>query len=46
MRLTTFHSQYRVIGVNYNQVVKHLKTAFRRKYSLHCYTIWKRQWEN
>jgi hypothetical protein len=31
MRLTTFHSQFRTIGVNYNQVVKHLKTAFSEK---------------
>jgi len=28
MRLTNFYSQYRAIGVNYNQVVKHLKTVF------------------
>jgi hypothetical protein len=34
MRLTTFHSQFRAIGVNYNQVVKHLKTAFTEKMAL------------
>jgi len=31
MRLTTFHSQFRAIGVNYNQVVKHLKAIFTEK---------------
>jgi hypothetical protein len=34
MQLTTFHSQYRAIGVNYNQVVKHLKTVFTEKTAL------------
>ncbi|GHT88584.1 hypothetical protein FACS189474_4090 [Bacteroidia bacterium] len=34
MRLTTFYSQFRAIGVNYNQVVKHLKTAFTEKVAL------------
>jgi hypothetical protein len=34
MRLTTFHSQFRAIGVNYNQVVKHLKTTFTEKMAL------------
>jgi hypothetical protein len=34
MRLTTFHSQFRSIGVNYNQVVKHLKTVFTEKTTL------------
>ncbi|GHU77794.1 hypothetical protein FACS189414_5120 [Bacteroidia bacterium] len=34
MRLTTFHSQFRAIGVNYNQVVKHLKTTFTEKTAL------------
>jgi hypothetical protein len=34
MRLTTFHSQFRAIGVNYNQIVKHLKTAFSEKIAL------------
>ena len=33
MRLTTFHSQFRAIGVNYNQVVKHLKATFTKKSS-------------
>jgi hypothetical protein len=31
MRLTTFHSQFRAIGVNYNQVVKAIKTTFTEK---------------
>ena len=31
MRLTTFHSQFRAIGVNYNQVVKAIKSAFTEK---------------
>ncbi|GHT03014.1 hypothetical protein FACS189440_04130 [Bacteroidia bacterium] len=34
MRLTTFHSQFRAIGVNYNQVVKHLKMTFTEKMAL------------
>ncbi|MDR0232878.1 MAG: hypothetical protein LBI82_12275 [Dysgonamonadaceae bacterium] len=34
MRLTTFYSQFRAIGVNYNQVVKHLKAAFSEKMAL------------
>ncbi|MDR0606154.1 MAG: hypothetical protein LBG80_17885 [Bacteroidales bacterium] len=34
MRLTTFHSQFRAIGVNYNQVVKHLKATFTEKMAL------------
>jgi hypothetical protein len=34
MRLTNFHSQFRAIGVNYNQVVKHLKTVFTEKTAL------------
>jgi hypothetical protein len=31
MRLTTFHSQFRAIGVNYNQAVKSIKFAFEEK---------------
>jgi len=31
MRLTTFHSQFRSIGVNYNQVVKLLYSHFSEK---------------
>ena len=31
MRLTTFYSQFRAIGVNYNQVVKSLKSSFPEK---------------
>jgi hypothetical protein len=31
MRLTTFHSQFRAIGVNYNQVVKAIKATFTEK---------------
>ena len=34
MRLTTFHSQFRAIGVNYNQIVKHLKATFSEKMAL------------
>ncbi|GHV53607.1 hypothetical protein FACS1894181_17480 [Bacteroidia bacterium] len=34
MRLTTFHSQFRAIGINYNQVVKHLKSTFTEKMAL------------
>jgi hypothetical protein len=34
IRLTTFHSQFRAIGVNYNQIVKHLKTAFTERTAL------------
>jgi hypothetical protein len=36
MQLTTFHSQFRAIGVNYNQAVKSLKFAFEEKKAL-CY---------
>ena len=31
MRLTTFHSQFRAIGTNYNQVVKELRLHFSEK---------------
>jgi len=31
MQLTTFHSQFRAIGVNYNQAVKSIKFAFEEK---------------
>jgi len=34
MRLTTFHSQFRAIGVNYNQIVTHLKATFTAKIAL------------
>lgn len=34
MRLTTFHTQFRAIGVNYNQIVKALKTNFTEKKAL------------
>jgi hypothetical protein len=34
IRLTTFYSQFRAIGVNYNQVVKHLKATFTKKTAL------------
>ena len=33
-RLTNFYSQFRAIGVNYNQVVKHLKASFTEKMAL------------
>ena len=35
MQLTTFHSQFRAIGVNYNQAVKSLKFAFEEKKALY-----------
>jgi hypothetical protein len=34
MRLTTFHSQFRAIGTNYNQVTKALKAIFTEKKAL------------
>jgi hypothetical protein len=34
MRLTTFHSQFRSVGVNYNQVTKAIKSAFTDKKAL------------
>jgi hypothetical protein len=34
MRLTTFHSQFRAIGVNYNQVTKAIKSTFTEKKAL------------
>jgi hypothetical protein len=34
MRLTTFHSQFRAIGNNYNQVTKAIKATFTQKKAL------------
>jgi hypothetical protein len=34
MRLTTLHSQFRAIGVNYNQVTKALNTTFSQRIAL------------
>jgi hypothetical protein len=34
MRLTTFYAQFRAIGVNYNQVVKAIKSTFTEKKAL------------
>ena len=34
MRLTTFHSQFRAIGNNYNQLTKTLKSIFSEKIAL------------
>jgi len=34
MRLTSFHSQYRSVGVNYNQIVKLLNANFSEKKAL------------
>jgi hypothetical protein len=34
MRLTTFHSQFRTIGTNYNQVTKAIKSTFTEKKAL------------
>lgn len=33
-KLTTFHAQFRAVGVNYNQVVKELHTHFSEKKTL------------
>lgn len=44
-KLTTFHSQFRAVGVNYNQVVKELHAHFSEKktlallYKLEKYTL-------
>lgn len=34
MRLTNFYAQFRAVGVNYNQIVKALKTNFTEKKAL------------
>ena len=34
MRLTSFYSQFRAIGVNYNQVTKAIKSAFAERMAL------------
>jgi hypothetical protein len=34
MRLTTFHSQFRAIGTNYNQITKAVKSTFTEKKAL------------
>jgi hypothetical protein len=34
MRLTTFHAQFRAVGVNYNQVTKAIKATFTEKKAL------------
>ena len=34
MRLTTFHSQFRSIGTNYNQITTAIKSAFTEKKAL------------
>jgi hypothetical protein len=34
MRLTTFHSQFRAIGTNYNQITKAIKATFTDKKAL------------
>ncbi|RBI92168.1 hypothetical protein DSC47_10715 [Elizabethkingia miricola] len=40
MRLTSFHSQFRSIGVNYNQIVKQLYSQFSdRKASAYLYKL-------
>ena len=43
MRLTTFHSQFRAIGVNYNQTTKAIKTAFTDKKAWLFSINWKKQ---
>ena len=40
MRLTTFHSQFRAIGTNYNQCVRALKSNFSEKKALASSTSW------
>jgi len=43
MRLTSFHSQFRNVGVNYNQIVKILYTHFsEKKAASFQYTLEKR----
>lgn len=40
MRLTSFHSQFRAIGVNYNQIVKLLYSQFSdKKASAYLYKL-------
>jgi hypothetical protein len=34
MRLTTFHSQFRAVGTNYNRVTKAIKSTFTQKKAL------------
>jgi len=34
MRLTSFYSQFRAIGVNYNQLTKAIKSAFTERMAL------------
>jgi hypothetical protein len=41
MRLTSFHSQFRSIGVNYNQIVKLLYKNFSEKKPQRSCTNWK-----
>ncbi len=42
MRLTSFHSQFRAVGVNYNQIVKMLYSTFSEKKQRCFYTNWKK----
>jgi hypothetical protein len=46
MRLTTFHSQFRAIGTNYNQVTKAIKSTFQRKKPLLFCTNWRKRQKN
>lgn len=41
MRLTSFYSQFRAVGVNYNQVVKLLYTHFTEKKPQHFCISWR-----
>ena len=34
MRLTSFYSQFQAVGINYNQIVKAVKTNFSEKRAL------------
>ena len=46
MRLTSFHSQFRSVGVNYNQIVKLLYSQFSdRKASAYLYKLEKQTTE-
>lgn len=40
-KLSSFHSQYRMIGNNYNQVVKELRCHFSEKRRWLCSTSWR-----
>jgi hypothetical protein len=43
VRLAAFLPQFKVIELNNDQVVKHLKATFREKQLLHCRFNWKKR---